>query len=415
MKRISVLFTAFAALAVVCSCEKKETDRDTFYFKSEIPITQIIEPQLYDVVDTLTLDKSAHTGSFTAFKPEIIGAIYGSGYAFEIYDEEDNIVLPPKGTQSANQSYRSFVTRNLCSYEWHITVHYPDATSSICPPEDVAHYMSSSVTDYQQHINVDPLLAVYTSSEFWYDNDAAAKDKMKRFGFCHTADLNGKAGVSTDYCRAYFGGDPKYLDSRYVTFNNHPDYGADIWRSQFSGKAITGLCVYTGFEDARETILDEEGKTWHLVPSCAGSHDMNNNAGGDYIYLYYTTDYTGRKLTMVNPRLSEYILGGGNSAYLEAILGQPQTIYSAEIGSWNVLSADMVNAIANQIAAETGKPELANTVKTHFDFVPFAGCESERRRSDAHCPAEFNRNTGGWNIFIGYSYITEDDPEWDQI
>jgi uncharacterized repeat protein (TIGR02543 family) len=78
------------------------------------------------------------------------------------------------------------------------------------------------------------------------------------------------------------------------------DYIHLLYKKQSSsgntGVAITDFYIWAGDEDTHPSSLTIDGRTYNLVPydgsdSFINSQgDLNNNAGGDYIHLYYTKD-----------------------------------------------------------------------------------------------------------------------------
>ena len=82
------------------------------------------------------------------------------------------------------------------------------------------------------------------------------------------------------------GGDSDYIHLLYKTQTS----------SGNTGTAITGFYIWAGDEDTHPNSLTIDGRTYNLVPyDGSGSFinsqgDLNNNAGGKYIHLYYTKD-----------------------------------------------------------------------------------------------------------------------------
>lgn len=374
---LAVLTCSLASCDPTDDPENQTTE--TFYYKSALPGTQMF-PSATNLKD-ITAMNGLHAGSFTANRNEMMRGLSMGDTLTEVFDSLYNRIFPVV-TQITPSDHRSLASyRTFCGNDYTIVSYSSKSYAAIWNQTDTMG---------------NPLTSIYTSSEYWTRNDHAAFQDMRKLGFVYSYDLNNGAGIETDYVRAYFAG----LNYAGVTSNYYKD------------QVITGLRLVKGDgENAADVITDAEGIRWQLVPSKAGNHDLNNNAGGDYLYLYYTTDYTGRKLYLTNPYFKKYVItddeSNNNDHLATALLG---VISTWDTTDSKASTADLIEAAAKAVA-ESNYPQLADVVRTNFDFVKLYDTHMNpvTQNGDDKCPADFNRKAGGDFLYISYSFITPSD------
>lgn len=277
---------------------------------------------------------------------------------------------------------------------------------------------------YNSGLKFDPLCKVSTDVEYWSDDDSRAITSQYNLGMFASYDLNIGCGFFSSYCHFFFGGVRENIYSPYHC-NNLSSSNAIPTLSNHT--TITGLrLVSSNSSSVDGSITDPAGIKWTLVPSCSGGYDLNQKGGGDYLYLYYTTDVrTGRKITVTNPYL---FIGTGISANtehktsttLQLTLFSVLTNWIVGGDAWNVDVADWKTGIKEYIrSVESDGTRVANWNKyidNNFDFIRCYDTDMKPLAEDGDHPANFNRNAKGDDqCFISYTYVDSNSPYWNKF
>lgn len=408
---IKKLVLIFAIFVVAVSCEKDDaSDLQKFYLKSEVE-----DISLFDgFKDYNSEDCSFYAENISAVTKLISSETY-SQYQWEVFNEDGTLLLtwPPVYSQN-KKGYDATVGIDMTVNDCDFHVAYETA--------DKTEYAERAEFCIDSWLFCDPLLSVYTSSEYWKIKDENAMKPKLREGYISTEDLNTGCGFDSDYARAYFGGLSDNIGKPFILDADLPLPSYDN-----KGYTISGLrLVVKPGGNPSTYITDPDGIEWMLVGSCAGNSDMNNDAGGDYLYLYFTTNYTGRKITLVNPRLMDYDANTddgydghmnkhNSTAYM--MLGSICTWISDDSPSNKITVDDFKKQLVASVKSEANSP--SGYIALNYVYAMNERVDFIRMYDDMMYPlyegypANFNRGAkGDYNIFISYSYITESDASY---
>jgi len=263
----------------------------------------------------------------------------------------------------------------------------------------------------------DPLTTVCTCSNYWNNKSINYCNNFATSLFYSTSDLNEDCGVKSDYTYLFYGGlesNAEQIPCVIKDIDGIPEHETTV---------ITGLRMVTqNNEDYAKEITDSDGIVWKIVPAYEGSNDLNNGAAGDYLYLYYTNDpRTGRKIYLIHPDVCKY-LPVNEDADFDSCPFAYGVLFSIVTwtgsNTWDVDADKMIaqagDVIANSnITPQENKDHIKNLFDGESRRFDFIRAYDRNMNVIDNRPANFNRNArGDKDIFISYSYITPQDPQW---
>lgn len=259
--------------------------------------------------------------------------------------------------------------------------------------------------------NGNPMSAAYTSLSSRVDTP----NEMSENGLLASGDLNSREGVGAtlvDEVLACF--TPlKYHLSNGIWMCYNEDFEL---KQEITGLILVSIPAKLNPEKSIPSSLTLDGCTYHpcdnyytIASSLSYLYydhffvDLNDDAGGDYLYLYQTTDYTGRKLYFQHPD------GNYNASLLESDneLDWDFAHIRTLPCSWH---CDNDHQISELLSLRSPLYEEQGINKTLADYVCFVmgynydGSKLTLMDNNPLNPGDFNRGAGGDYVFLSVPY-----------
>jgi len=277
--------------------------------------------------------------------------------------------------------------------------------TSFCIPKSTI--FDDGVEDPFFHSDVNggiKMMRVSSLTERWDRNGGSVKTVMayNSCGIC-TGDLNKGCGTWSGFVFLTFQPNrvPSFVDYRYK-------YPASEYAKQYKdyiNSTITGIYLLVASTSDFPEELEIDGHKYTCQEAFEygneGTRDLNYYGGGDYLYVYTTTEYTGREYYVVHPDVASLKDTYSANQNLLRTLTYPTVWYQ---NGGNVPTEQSI------YDALKGNMKNGRQVSDYIDFihpihVTGSGSNVTLSEPDFNTPGDFNsRADGSYNIFISLPY-----------